>query len=504
MKFKYYGIPVIVFSALLIHGATLGLSDDEAYYWVLAQHPSWGFAFHPPGVVWMIAAFQSLFQGLMRGFPEGLVRLPAVLSTALILAMGLNWSEKIAKTLAPIASPNLLAWSPFRSAGVILAFYSFFALSWMIVPDIPLFLGWTLLFTSVWSICFTKSTQVHSLGLVSGILLLILSKFSGILAVFSAFLSFVFWCNGRKRLKFILLSAVAVVIALVPILIWNLNHEWASILYQIRDRHGGGGISLKRYLKFWGIEFILVGPILIAGTFALVKRALSLRRLREGTLYQYVLVWLLPAAAVFCVQPLFSDFKPHWSFIVWWPAVLLLAAISFTSDWKWIRYHIGYGLFLGSFILLSCHLPLGAWIIQGFSRGEIDPRLDVTNDLHGWNQLEALIISQLGEAGLKIPIVGSRYQTASQAAFNLAGRASVSFIPREVSEKDEWENLQVTEGDGPAWPKLRKSILFVTDIRYDAPPQFLSSHCTKLARSEARRFNLVAKWIELWKCDPVY
>src|SRR3712207_6666951 len=55
-------IPAAVFVVQLLHGATLGLTDDEAYYWVLAQKPAWGYAYHPPFVAWSIAASEALFK----------------------------------------------------------------------------------------------------------------------------------------------------------------------------------------------------------------------------------------------------------------------------------------------------------------------------------------------------------------------------------------------------------------------------------------------------------
>ena len=41
--------------AYLIQGACVGMTDDEAYYWVLSQKPALGYAFHPPMVAWLIA-----------------------------------------------------------------------------------------------------------------------------------------------------------------------------------------------------------------------------------------------------------------------------------------------------------------------------------------------------------------------------------------------------------------------------------------------------------------
>src|SRR3954466_13193359 len=83
--------PVLLVLVLWIHGATLGLTDDEAYYWVLAQRPALGYAFHPPAVAWSIALVQKSLGGLFSGQFPGLVRLPAALFSAGIVWLGLRW-----------------------------------------------------------------------------------------------------------------------------------------------------------------------------------------------------------------------------------------------------------------------------------------------------------------------------------------------------------------------------------------------------------------------------
>ena len=88
-------LPIAFFVLLLTHGAGLGLTDDEAYYWVLAQRPSLGYAFHPPAIGWFIAAVQKLLGPLFGGASPVLVRLPGVLSMALVLKLGLDWVAEV-------------------------------------------------------------------------------------------------------------------------------------------------------------------------------------------------------------------------------------------------------------------------------------------------------------------------------------------------------------------------------------------------------------------------
>jgi hypothetical protein len=293
--------------------------------------------------------------------------------------------------------------------------------------------------------------------------------------------------------------------SLMPIIIWNADHEWASLLYQIRERHGDGKISWIRFLRFWLIEVVVAGPVLIGFFFLFLKKLFQVSQPKEEkTRIWYFGIWILPAALIFCIQPLFADFKPHWAFVVWWPTAIALAWKYHSSQSRWILFHRNSGLALGAFVLLSCHLPTGGWIGTQFSKAEFDPRLDVTNDLYGWSDLASYMKSQFTPELLQLTLVGSRYQTASQAAFSLHGLLPVTLIPRDIKEREEWPNLEVSEAQGPAWPKLNSSVLYVTDNRYTAGPEFPQAQCQKIGKFEKKRFNLLVKWIEIWRCDPLH
>jgi 4-amino-4-deoxy-L-arabinose transferase-like glycosyltransferase len=483
---------ILLFFVLFTQGALLGLSDDEAYYWVLAQKPALGYAYHPPAVAWFIAFFQKIFGGFYSQASPALVRLPAALSTSIILGVTLNWLREIGLSEVKV---NRAAW-------VLVSFFGFFALAWMMVPDIPLLLGWTLLFVLTWKVCFSKPTWLHftMLGVAAGTTLL--SKYSGVLAIFSAAASILFWAPRKARWKGWSCIAVGTIASLIPILIWNAEHAWGSILYQIRDRHGGSQISWIRYLRFWIIEAVLAGPILVGFGFILLRRGLIFKGESQSRLFKYFSIWIFPAACVFCVQPLFADFKPHWAFVVWWPVAIALAWEAQERSWTWIRYQVLYGVFLGSFILLSCHIPIGSWIARVVQGPQFDPRLDVTNDFYGWSDLGVYVKKSMDLDSLDLPVTGSRYQTASQAAFSLNGLMKVTLLPRDLKERDEWPNLSVSEESGPGWPKLKSPVLYVTDNRYTAPPEFPSARCRKIGRFEKIRHGYSAKWIEFWRCDP--
>ena len=167
-----------------------GLTDDEAYYWVLAQRPALGYAFHPPAVAWFISLSQILFGWLLGTHSSAVVRLPAALSIATMVWIGSKWSG--------------------NKAGLIcVSFAGFFALSWMMVPDTPLFLGWMTAFYGTWRLVAEpskKNEKITNALIFSGCALALLAKYSGGLVAVSSIWSILIWTRGRKR-KFGLCAA---------------------------------------------------------------------------------------------------------------------------------------------------------------------------------------------------------------------------------------------------------------------------------------------------------
>ena len=126
-----------LFTALMVHAASLGLSDDEAYYWVLAQKPALGYAYHPPAIALSIAAAQAALGWLFGHHCVGLVRLPAAACAALLVALGMRWSRRAGAG----AGEGGARVDPGRAGLAVVGFAGIFALAWMIVPDLPLFAG---------------------------------------------------------------------------------------------------------------------------------------------------------------------------------------------------------------------------------------------------------------------------------------------------------------------------------------------------------------------------
>ncbi len=468
-----------------IHGSLLGPSDDEAYYWVLSHQWNWGFAYHPPLIVWLIGASREFF-GLW--IPENhpfVLRMPAVGCIFGLLYVSLNWI----KEFLPKGSKKLKwAWL------TILSFTGLTSAFWMSVPDLPLFFGFILAMTSTWRFIYLKGTLSSRGGLGLGIIIALMSKFSAVLVPISALLSFYLLAQKqmiRKEGKsFFIIVLFSALIGFLPTLFWNIQNDWGPILYQIQGRHSGGAFQLTRFFGFWAVQSLLLGPPMMLYLFQTLRRR---RNFKNSQITEYVILWSLPAFFVFGIQPFFSPYKLHWIFIAFFPFVLELAIqVAQGRAPRWIKVQWIYGVVLSVVFLLSCHFPLQSGVFSIFTKN-VNPKWDVTNDLYGWAKFSDFIPKDA-------KVIGSRYQTASQAAFAIGDVKRASLIPIQNKERSDWFDLEVSQTRGPGWPKLLREIYYVADYRYRMGPQFKGQKCQKLPSIITKRSHTIAKEVYLWKC----
>ena len=407
-------IPLAVSLVLLVASGFTGLTDDEAYYWVLAQKPALGYAFHPPMVAWFIDISQFLFGWIFGKASTWIVRLPSCLSIGIVLALSLRWIDSSCP--GDGESEHGLK----RAALVLVSYAGLIALGWMMVPDVPLFLGFTLCFVASWKLSQEEkepSPSVYGV-LAFGIFVAMLGKISAILIAFSILVSVCLTdCGATRAKKTAVAVALGLIAAFIPIYLWNSQHAWASVLYQIQGRHQDSELSWKRYLRFWLIELFAAGPVLVIYTLVLLVRGL---RGSANRFDRFVAMWIFPAAGVYCLQPLVSDFKPHWAFIVWWPGALALAWKVAQRDVRLSRFQMLYGVSLGALVLLSMNFPFLSWAIAKFKTGGYDPKAR--------RDERSLRMESSFERNAKLPLEGPRFYKSLARAIKPLRR------PRLISE----------------------------------------------------------------------
>lgn len=468
-----------VFLVYLIHGSLLGLSDDEAYYWKLASEWRWGFAYHPPGVVWLLWLARKLLEPFGLEATSLAMRLPSAALSAAVLGLGWNWIERVSRT-----------GTEYKSAFLLLSFAGLFGASWMMVPDLPLFLGWLLLWTGSWSYFYESENKGSALLQVGvGFSIAVISKYSAALFGVSALWMAIEMRKSRPAWPYLRALALGTLVGAIPLLLWSKANGWGSLLFQVENRHGELHLSLIRYLRFWASQLLLVGPGIIAASLALVKAKKPYER--------FALIWMLPQGLVFLVQPLFSDFKLHWAFPFWYMGAMILAVKVLGGEYlRMVKAQMGFGLLVYFIFMLSCHFPIQSIFAP-------KPVYDVTNDLYGWKDFGEWL-RRTDSIDPNIPILGSRYQTAAQASFAAFGTSHpVERVPVPLLEARDWGELKgYVRTNGEDWPELLKPVLFVSDNRYSEGPHFAHSRCRTIQTIQAKRWSYLAKQIQVWKCEP--
>jgi dolichol-phosphate mannosyltransferase len=208
-------------SLRLIYLGLPELMEQEAYYWNYAQHLDLSYLDHPPMVALLIWLGTTLF-----GVSEFGVRLSAFLCWLVTAYFSYRLTLKIFDRQAALGAVLLLAVLPL-----------YFGVGFLMTPDAPLHAAWSaLLYFGYRALLENDSVSWAGFGISLGLGLL--SKYTIVLPglCFALFML----VDRRARGWFLKPGPyMALGLALLlfsPVLIWNMQHEWASFLFQSAKR----------------------------------------------------------------------------------------------------------------------------------------------------------------------------------------------------------------------------------------------------------------------------
>ncbi|MBN1622076.1 MAG: glycosyltransferase family 39 protein [Endomicrobiales bacterium] len=427
----------------------IGLGDDEAHYFAYSQNLQASYFDHPPAIGYIIRFFTLIF-----GINEFAVRLPAVLlffftSLFIFLLAKDLFNEEVA--FWSVALINIMP--VFSFLGAVLT-----------VPDAPLAFFWVLYIYFFWkainpvpklvsdedgkyhfSKIWVKKERIwpwYAMGIVLGFGLL--SKYNMILLVPSMFL-FLFVSKYKKAyLKNIHLyiSLVIAFIVFLPVILWNLQNNFASFGYQLKHGFGkespsfsfallgkclgaqAGYVSPFLFLFFWFVIFWLACQYLKQrilvfkatenggkGFMSYCMRLFSKMHIPVDIEYSerflFIFCFSFPTLFIFNAIASFNEILPHW------PATGYLI-LSIGVTYFIIRTWTPEGRILfKSLVVASCALALFLTVLvpmqamykvlspemfmpqneankieDGIKKAE---KVDVTNELYGWDTVGKII-----------------------------------------------------------------------------------------------------------------
>lgn len=303
VRWRVASLGIVAFLILLrlIYLGQAQLIPDEAYYWNYTQHMALSFLDHPPMVAWLIWVGTAI-----AGDNEFGVRIGAfvcgLITMGYLYALASNLYDKTTAMRAIL----LLAILPFG-----------FVPGMLMTADAPLMAAWaaTLYYMERALLADGKWAWL-GMGIAFG--LGILSKYTlGLLG--PAALLFVILDPASRRWlhrPHAYLAAALALLMFSPVIIWNMEHNWVSILFQSQRATGIGNqfslqwLFLHMLLLLTPVGVVAAGMALWPGGDDQSNPSARRRRL-------FVRVFTgVPLAAFFWLS-LFGAPKFHWTGPVW-------------------------------------------------------------------------------------------------------------------------------------------------------------------------------------------
>src|ERR1700738_155016 len=233
----------------VIYASVIDLRTDEAYYWTWSKENVLSFLDHPPMIAWFIRFGTAIFGD--TNFGVRFAGILAMLVTQLLLAGILRRvTHDVRAVVLAVLMPEAALYY-----GLLMAKVS---------PDVALIPFATAM---VWALIRLHESGDARWWLAAGVFagLALLSKFTAVMLI-PAVAAFVLVPDWRRRWLLSPYPWAAALIAIVlflPVLIWNNQHDWASFRFQLVRATATHELSLRTVGDFIGLQFGLVGFILL-------------------------------------------------------------------------------------------------------------------------------------------------------------------------------------------------------------------------------------------------
>jgi len=370
----------------------IGITVDEAHYWVYSRFLDLSYYDHPPLIGYIIKLFTKIF-----GINEFAVRLPSVIifviaSYIFFISAKKLFNEKIA--FVSIVLLNILPVFSFLGAVVT-------------IPDSPLSLFWLISFYLFINIVETsKKRYWYLLGLSVGFAFL--SKYTAVM-IYPSIILFLLLSKQHRfwfKQKELYISMLIAFICFIPVILWNVENNFASFGFQLR--HGFGSSLPKFSFTLFGRSLAAqagyVSPLLFIffcyGLYKSCKDAIK----NKDKASLLIACFSLPVLLFFNLIATFNEILPHWP-AMGYLILTMYVAYLIIDNWQNSRIrkfvYISCALAMLMNILVPLHamykvIPLKYFLPKaeaekmefGIERAEV---IDPTNDLYGWKELKQKI-----------------------------------------------------------------------------------------------------------------
>ena len=239
----------------VIYASVIDLRTDEAYYWTWSKENVLSFLDHPPMIAWFIRFGTAIFGD--TNFGVRFAGVLAMLVTQLLLAdIVRRVTHNVRAVVLAVLMPEAALYY-----GLLMAKVS---------PDVALI---PFAVAMVWALVRLNDSDDARWWLAAGVFagLALLSKFTAVMLI-PAVLAFTLVPDWRRRWllsPYPWAAALIAVVVFLPVLIWNAGHDWASFRFQFVRATATHGLSFRTVGDFVGLQFGLVGfimlPVVLSG-----------------------------------------------------------------------------------------------------------------------------------------------------------------------------------------------------------------------------------------------
>jgi 4-amino-4-deoxy-L-arabinose transferase-like glycosyltransferase len=233
----------------VIYADVIDLRTDEAYYWTWSKENALSFLDHPPAIAWFIRFGTALFGE--TNFGVRFAGIVAMLVTQLLLAdMVRRVTHDFRAVVLAVLMPEAALYY-----GLLMA---------KVAPDVALI---PFAVAMLWALVRLWESDNPRWWLAAGAFagLALCSKLTAVMLApaVAAFMLVPDWRRRWLLSPYPWLAALIAIVIFSPVLIWNAGHDWASFRFQLVRATATHGISLRTVGDFIGLQFGLVGFVLL-------------------------------------------------------------------------------------------------------------------------------------------------------------------------------------------------------------------------------------------------
>lgn len=438
-------VAVSALRLLYLASGALDLSPDEAHYWEWSRRLDLSYYSKGPLVAYLIAALTSALGTSAFAIRTGAVALSALGACAMY---------RLARTAFGDARPGMLAVLGLQVTPL------FWAGSLLMTIDPPFLVLWVLALLLLQRAMVGGSVRAWLwAGVAVGLGLL--AKYTMLFVLPGVILYLWRAPEARRWLRrpAPYLAAAVALLALTPVIVWNVRRGWVSAQH-VASQGRGSGVTWIHLAEFLGSQIGVLTPI-VAGLLAWG----AWHGLREGLWrrrepYRFLMAFATPILAFYLALAVQGKVQANWAAAAYPPLALVTAGVLLEGSTRGAR-----GRRAPRRVLLATAWSLALAVsLLGHATDllGLPPGLDPTTRLKGWRELGEAVAGV--RAGMPAPdrtfLVSDRYQITSELAFYVPGHPTAYNLNlgRRLNQYDFWEGpgsrigwdaVYVREGRGP-------------------------------------------------------